>query len=66
MAVDYIFQLNGLGTVFVSEFPVDMGAPVDPGSLTPVILLTAVIVIAASLLADLAVVWLDPRLREYA
>lgn len=65
MAVDYIFQLNGLGTVFISEFPVDMGAPPDPAYLAPVILLTAVLVIASSLLADLAVVWLDPRVREY-
>jgi peptide/nickel transport system permease protein len=62
MAVDYIFQLNGLGTVFVSEFPVEFGT-VDPYSMEPVLLLTAVLVIASSIVADLAVYALDPRVR---
>lgn len=62
MAVDYVFQLNGLGTVFVSEFPTDFGF-IDTYSIEPVLLLTAVLVIFSSIVADLAVFWLDPRVR---
>ena len=62
MAVDYVFQLNGLGTVFIGLFPVDIGS-VDPNLLAPVVLLTALLVIAASFVADVAVLWLDPRVR---
>lgn len=62
MAVDYVFQLNGLGTVFVSEFPTDFGF-VDTYSIEPVLLLTAMLVILSSIVADLAVFWLDPRVR---
>ena len=65
MAVDYIFELNGLGTVFVSAFPVDMGS-VNPIVVTPLILLTAILMIASSLLADVVVLWLDPRVRAQA
>jgi peptide/nickel transport system permease protein len=63
MAVDYVFQLNGLGTVFMSEFPVDFGF-VDTYSIEPVLLLTAVLIIVSSIVADLAILWLDPRVRE--
>jgi peptide/nickel transport system permease protein len=62
MAVDFVFQLNGLGTVFVSEFPVDFGF-IDTYSIEPVLLLTAVLVIVTSIVADLAIFWLDPRVR---
>lgn len=62
MAVDYVFQLNGLGTVFVSEFPTDFGF-IDTYSIEPVLLLTAVLVIFSSIVADLAIFWLDPRVR---
>jgi peptide/nickel transport system permease protein len=62
MAVDFIFQLNGLGTVFVSEFPVDFGS-INTYSIEPLLLLTAILVLASSLVADLAVFWLDPRVR---
>ena len=63
MAVDYVFELNGLGSVFVSAFPVDMGS-VNVNAIEPVILLTAILVLASSLLADLFVRWLDPRIRD--
>ncbi len=62
MAVDFVFQLNGLGTVFVSEFPPDFGS-IDLYSLQPVLVLIGVLVIVFSLLADVAVFWLDPRAR---
>lgn len=62
LAIDYIFQLNGLGTVFISEFPIDMGS-VDPYSIEPLLLFTAILVLVSSLVADLAIFWLDPRVR---
>jgi peptide/nickel transport system permease protein len=62
LAIDYVFKLNGLGTVFISQFPRTFGT-VDPNSMTPVLLLAAVYVLVASILADVAVVWLDPRVR---
>jgi peptide/nickel transport system permease protein len=62
MAVDYVFQFNGLGTLFVSAFPVDIGS-VNVLVVEPLILMTAVLVIASSILSDLVVVWLDPRVR---
>ncbi|MGH3050444.1 MAG: ABC transporter permease [Gaiellaceae bacterium] len=63
MAVDYLFQLNGLGTLFISSFPHESGT-VDPNAITPVILLTAVLVIVFSVFSDVAVARLDPRTRE--
>lgn len=62
MAVDYVFQLDGLGTAFVSAFPVDIGS-VNTYAIEPLILMTAIVVIACSILADLLVLWLDPRVR---
>ena len=63
LAVDWVFQFNGLGTVFISEFPVDVGS-VNPYSLVPLLSLTALLVIVASTLGDLATYWLDPRVRR--
>jgi ABC-type dipeptide/oligopeptide/nickel transport system permease component len=63
LAVDWVFQFNGLGTIFVSEFPVDFGS-VNPYSIVPVLFLTALLVIAASALGDVATYWLDPRARR--
>lgn len=62
MAVDYVYQLNGLGTAFVSAFPVDFGT-VNTYVVEPLILMTAIVVIACSILADLLVLWFDPRVR---
>jgi glutathione transport system permease protein len=63
LAVDFIFQLNGLGTVFISEFPTADFGSIDTYSMEPVLLLTAVLVIVSSITADLAIFWLDPRVR---
>lgn len=63
-AVDYIFQLNGLGTVFITEIPTgDEQRTVDPYTMVPVLMLAALFVVGASLVADLALFWLDPRTR---
>lgn len=62
LAIDWVFQLNGLCTVFISEFPVDSGG-VDPYSLVPVLLLTALLVTVSTTIADLVIYRLDPRIR---
>lgn len=66
MAVDFMFGLNGLGTVLVSDFPgpnSDSGF-VDTNSVQMVIVIAGAVVLLASFLAELSVVWLDPRMRE--
>jgi ABC-type dipeptide/oligopeptide/nickel transport system permease component len=61
-AVDYVFELNGLGTVFINQFPTGQST-VDPKSMVPALMLAALFVIVASILADATVFWLDPRAR---
>ena len=61
MAVDWIFELNGLGTVFVNEFPIDNPSPVQIYSVELVLLMTGALVIVSSLLSELALLLLDPR-----
>ncbi|HVS85694.1 MAG TPA: ABC transporter permease [Gaiellaceae bacterium] len=61
-AVDYVFQFNGLGTVFISSFPQGFGG-IDPNQMTFVLMLAAVLVIVSSLAGDVAVQLLDPRAR---
>jgi peptide/nickel transport system permease protein len=63
MAVDWIFELNGLGTVLVREFPIDSASPINLYSVQLVLLLTGGLVIATSYLSELSVGWLDPRMR---
>ena len=63
LAVDWVFQFNGLGTVFISEFPIDFGT-VNPYSVVPVLFLTALLVLVASTLGDIATYRLDPRVRR--
>lgn len=62
MAVDWIFELNGLGTVLVSEFPTGPGS-IDTYSIQLVIVFAGVLIVATSFLAELTVGWLDPRVR---
>ncbi|MHB8470117.1 MAG: ABC transporter permease [Gaiellaceae bacterium] len=62
MAVDWIFQLNGLGTVLVAEFPTGPGS-INTYSIQLVLLTTGALVVVSSLLSELAVIWLDPRMR---
>lgn len=68
LAVDWIFQLNGLGTVLVSDFP---GPLQETGfmatdSVEIVVLIAGALVLFASFLAELAVTWFDPRMRDAA
>ena len=60
MVVDWIYQLNGVGTLFIRTIG---GTSIDPSAVQLIIVVTAAIVLATSLLADLAVIWLDPRVR---
>lgn len=69
LAVDFVFRLGGLGLVFLGlvgglgSQSGDGPKPLDPYAVMSVLTLTAIIVAIASLLAELVVVWLDPRVR---
>jgi peptide/nickel transport system permease protein len=65
LAVDWIFALNGLGTVLISDFPgpEDQSPFMGTYSVQIVVLIAGAIVLAASFFAELAVAWLDPRMR---
>lgn len=61
LAVDWVFQLHGLGTNFIEQF--NPFGQFNLDSMEALLLVTAVLVIASSLLSELAVEWLDPRVR---
>lgn len=63
LAVDAVFQLNGLGTLLVSEFPIDSYHPIDVYSVNLLLLITGAFVLLSSALADTATALLDPRRR---
>ena len=67
MAVDWVFHLNGLGTLLVTEIggvgSGDGPRYLDAYAIQTLLTLAATLVIASSILAELAVVWLDPRAR---
>ena len=62
LAVDYVFQLGGLGTLFVHEFNPNNGT-FDLDSLMTLVLVTAGLVLLSSFAGELAVDRLDPRVR---
>lgn len=64
LAVDWVFQLNGIGSAFIRQFPTTTNAPIDTYSVQLVLVLTGVFVLVASVLSEIAVAWLDPRVRE--
>ena len=68
LAVDWVYGLNGLGTVLVSDFPGPLQqAPfTNTYSVQIVIMIAGAIVLVASFLAELVVAWLDPRVRAPA
>jgi peptide/nickel transport system permease protein len=66
MAVDYVFELNGLGTVLVSEFPINSFAPIDIYSVQLVLLITGGLVTLSSVLGEVALMLLDPRVEAKA
>jgi ABC-type dipeptide/oligopeptide/nickel transport system permease component len=66
LAVDVVFRLNGLGTLLVSEFPINSFAPVDVYSVQLLLLITGGFVLLSGSIADTVVALLDPRLRKDA
>jgi peptide/nickel transport system permease protein len=63
LAVDAVFQLNGLGTLLVSEFPIDSYHPIDVYSVNLLLLITGAFVLLSTAFADTATALLDPRRR---
>ena len=64
LAVDWVFRLNGLGTLFVRQFPLDSYHPLDVNAIQLVLLITGGFVLLSSLLSDTLLTALDPRLRK--
>jgi peptide/nickel transport system permease protein len=63
LAVDAVFQLNGMGTLLVTEFPIDSYHPIDVYSVNLLLLITGAVVLLSTALADTATAFLDPRRR---
>lgn len=65
MAVDWIFQLHGLGTLLLQQFPQsDAAVPVDTYLLEALLMTTAGLLLLSSVLSEVAARWFDPRTRE--
>jgi peptide/nickel transport system permease protein len=64
LAVDYVFRLDGVGTLFLYEISAfgEFGI-VHFYSVTFLLTLTAAFVLIASFIAEAAIAWLDPRAR---
>lgn len=60
LVIDWIFQLGGLGMLYLRELDPNRGS-IDPYAVEAMLLVTAVLLIVFSLLSELAVVLLDPR-----
>jgi peptide/nickel transport system permease protein len=69
LAVDFVFHLEGVGLLFLGEIGAtgsqsgDGPKFLDPYAVQALLTVIAVLVAASSLLAELAVLWLDPRAR---
>lgn len=62
LAVDWVFQLNGIGSLFFRE--INPNAPVlDSYAAEILLLVSGLLLLVTSLLSELAVIWLDPRAR---
>ncbi len=65
MAVDWIFQLHGIGTLLLQQFPQsDAAVPVDTYLLEGLLMTTAALLLLSSVLGEVASRWFDPRTRE--
>jgi len=62
LAVDWVFQFGGLGTLYINEFNSSTGF-FDLYSVEALVLVTAVLVLVSALLGELSVYLLDPRVR---
>lgn len=67
LAVDWIFQLNGIGSLFIRELGINniSGSSIfiDVYAVEALLLVTALVLLASSFLSELAVFVLDPRAR---
>jgi peptide/nickel transport system permease protein len=67
MAVDWVFQLNGLGTLFITEVSGfgagDSARTLNPYAIEALLTLAALFVVASSFAAEVAVASFDPRAR---
>lgn len=63
LAVDWVFQLGGIGVLLLREFPQSFG-PADIYAIELILIFTGAFVLVSSLLADIAVAGLDPRVRR--
>jgi ABC-type dipeptide/oligopeptide/nickel transport system permease component len=65
LAVDFIFQLGGIGQLFVGDLKLNVDAfvPVDTYALQFALLLGGALMITVSILGEVAVWLLDPRTR---
>jgi ABC-type dipeptide/oligopeptide/nickel transport system permease component len=65
LAVDYIFQLGGIGSLFISLLQLDADGvtPVDTYELQLALLFAAGVMITASVLGEVILATLDPRMR---
>lgn len=63
LAVDWVFQLNGLGSLLLHELPQTFG-PADIYAIELILVITGGIVLVSSMVADVTVVALDPRMRR--
>ncbi len=65
LAVDWIFQLGGMGTLFIStlKLSADADVPVDTYELQLALLFAACVMLTASMLGEILLAVLDPRMR---
>ena len=60
MAVDYVFQLGGIGSAFLGAIA---SPTIDPITVTFLIVITGSLVLLTSIATDVLVSWLDPRVQ---
>jgi len=65
LAVDWIFQLGGLGTLFIGllQLNADGNVPVDTYELQLMLLIAACVMLTASMFGEILLALLDPRVR---
>jgi peptide/nickel transport system permease protein len=63
MVVDWVFQLHGIGSLFITETSPSMPA-IDAYAVEALLLVTGLMLLLSSLLGELAVVALDPRVAD--
>ena len=61
LAADYVFRMGGLASLFVGSL-----SQADPFVLTAIVVVVGAVVAVFTFLSDLALGWLDPRLRVQA